>query len=100
MRISDWSSDVCSSDLSNFILQALRGEPLTVYGDGSQSRSFCYVDDLIDGMVQFMATGPEHPGPLNLGNPEEFTVQQLAETVVRLVGSDSKITALDRKSVV
>ena len=75
--------------VSNFIVQALRGESLTVYGDGSQTRSFCYVDDLIDGIVRLF----EHANgePTNLGNPHEFTVRQLAELVLRLTGSNSKI---------
>src|SRR6184192_3569230 len=76
----------------NFISQALRGEPLTVYGDGSQTRSFCYVSDLIEGMVRLM----EHPtlnGPVNVGNPNEFTIRELAEQVVAQTGSKSKIIA-------
>ncbi len=77
--------------VSNFILQALRGEPLTVYGDGSQSRSFCYVDDLIEAFVRFMATPPECTGPMNLGNPGEFTILELAEKVVAMTGSRSEI---------
>lgn len=77
--------------VSNFIVQALRGDPITLYGDGSQTRSFCFVDDLIEGMVRFMATAADEPGPLNLGNPCEFTILELAETVLRLTGSRSKI---------
>lgn len=77
--------------VSNFIMQALRGQPITIYGDGQQTRSFCYVDDLIEGMIGFMEIGPEHPGPLNLGNPIEFTMLELAETVLRLTGSSSRI---------
>ena len=65
--------------VSNFIVQALRGEPITLYGDGSQSRSFCYVDDLIDGLVRLM--NGDSTGPINLGNPHEFTIRQLAEQV-------------------
>ena len=65
--------------VSNFIVQALRGEPLTLYGDGSQTRSFCYVDDLIEGMMRLM--NDEHTGPINIGNPGEFTIRQLAELV-------------------
>lgn len=65
--------------VSNFIVQALRGEPLTLYGDGSQTRSFCYVDDLIEGMIRLM--NGQHPGPMNIGNPNEFTIRQLAEMV-------------------
>ncbi len=77
--------------VSNFIIQALQGEDITMYGDGSQTRSFCYVDDLIDGMVRMMNTPDGVIGPVNLGNPEEFTIHQLAETIIRLTGSKSKI---------
>ena len=77
--------------VSNFIMQALRGEPITIYGDGSQTRSFCYVDDLVEGMIRFMAAPDEISGPLNLGNPAEFTIQRLAEQVVELTGSPSTI---------
>jgi len=77
--------------VSNFIVQALRGEDLTVYGDGEQTRSFCYVDDLVDAMLRMMETESGFTGPVNLGNPEEFSMLQLAETVVRLVGAKSKI---------
>ena len=76
--------------VSNFIVQALKGEDLTLYGDGSQTRSFCYVDDLIEGFVRFMAQ-TETVGPVNLGNPGEFTMLQLAELVLRLTGGTSKI---------
>jgi len=76
--------------VSNFIVQALQGEDLTVYGDGQQTRSFCYVDDLIEGIVRFMAQ-TETVGPMNLGNPGEFTMLQLAELTVKLVGGKSKI---------
>jgi UDP-glucuronate decarboxylase len=76
--------------VSNFIVQALKGEDLTLYGDGSQTRSFCYVDDLIEGFVRFMAQ-TETVGPVNLGNPGEFTMLQLAELVLRLTGGKSKI---------
>jgi len=75
--------------VSNFIVQALKGEPLTIYGDGSQTRSFCYVDDLIDGVARLFERGG--PDPTNLGNPHEFTVRQLAELVLRLTGSRSPI---------
>ena len=75
--------------VSNFIVQALRGEPLTIYGDGSQTRSFCYVDDLIDGIVRLWESGTADP--TNVGNPHEFTVRQLAELVLRLTGSRSPI---------
>ncbi len=76
--------------VSNFIVQALRGEDITVYGDGSQTRSFCYVDDLIEGFVRMMAQ-TETPGPVNLGNPGEFTMMELAELTLKLVGGKSKI---------
>ncbi len=78
--------------VSNFIVQALRGEPITVYGDGSQTRSFCYVDDLVTGLVDLMATDDAFTGPVNLGNPGEFTILQLAQKVVDLTGSLSDIT--------
>ncbi|PKO27400.1 MAG: NAD-dependent dehydratase [Betaproteobacteria bacterium HGW-Betaproteobacteria-9] len=77
--------------VSNFIVQALRGEDLTIYGDGSQTRSFCFVDDLIEGLVRLMSSGDEVTGPINLGNPKEFTIRQLAETALRLVGGQSKL---------
>ncbi len=77
--------------VSNFIVQALAGQPITIYGDGSQTRSFCYVDDLIDGMVRMMESPDDVTGPINLGNPREFTIRQLAELVVELTGSTSKI---------
>jgi UDP-glucuronate decarboxylase len=77
--------------VSNFIMQALRGEDITLYGDGTQTRSFCYVDDLIDGMIRMMNTPDDFTGPVNLGNPDEFTIRELAETVIRLTGSKSKI---------
>ena len=77
--------------VSNFIMQALAGEPITIYGDGSQTRSFCYVDDLIAGLMALMETGPDITGPTNIGNPVEFTVRELAEKVIELTGSNSKI---------
>ena len=77
--------------VSNFIVQALRGEDITVYGDGSQTRSFCFVDDLVDGLVRLMGTPDEVAGPINLGNPGEFTILELAEKVVNLTGSRSRI---------
>jgi UDP-glucuronate decarboxylase len=77
--------------VSNFIVQALQGNPITIYGDGRQTRSFCYVDDLIDGFIAFMDAEEAFTGPLNLGNPVEFTIRQLAETVIRLTGSRSEI---------
>jgi len=80
--------------VSNFIVQALRGEPITIYGNGNQSRSFCYVDDLVDGLLRFMGTDLSVTGPINIGNPSEFTVQELAEKVLFLTKSDSKIVRL------
>lgn len=83
--------------VSNFIVQALRGEDITIYGEGAQTRSFCYVDDLIEGFVRFMAlpSGEDgksgYPGPINLGNPGEFTIRQLAEKIIDLTGSPSKL---------
>ena len=77
--------------ISNFVNQALRGEPITVYGDGKQTRSFCYVDDLLEGICRMMAAPGEVTGPVNLGNPEEFTMLQLAEEVLRRTGSRSKL---------
>ncbi len=77
--------------VSNFIVQALRNRPITIYGDGSQSRSFCYVDDLIEAMVRLMESTPEFTGPVNIGNPGEFTMLELAELVLRLTGSSSKL---------
>ena len=77
--------------VSNFIVQALRGEPLSIYGDGQQTRSFCYVDDLVEGMLRFMDTAADCSGPVNLGNPGEFSMLELAEMVLRLTGSRSTI---------
>ena len=77
--------------VSNFIMQCLRDEPITIYGDGSQTRAFCYVDDLIEGFVRLMATPDEITGPINLGNPVEITIKQLAETIIRLTGSKSTL---------
>ena len=77
--------------VSNFIVQALKGEDITIYGDGSQTRSFCYVSDLVDGLVRLMASPPETTGPINLGNPGEFSMLELAERVLSLVGSASRI---------
>jgi UDP-glucuronate decarboxylase len=77
--------------VSNFIVQALKGEPITIYGDGKQTRSFCYVDDLVDGLIRLLRTGPEVTGPINLGNPHEFTMLELARRVVDLTGSKSNI---------
>lgn len=77
--------------VSNFIVQALKGEPVTIYGDGQQTRSFCYVDDLIEGLVRLMASGDDFLGPVNLGNPVEFTIKQLADEVISQTGSVSKL---------
>ena len=77
--------------VSNFIVQALQNNDITVYGDGMQTRSFCYVDDLVEGLIRLMETGDGVVGPVNLGNPEEFTIRQLAEIVVDITGSASKI---------
>lgn len=77
--------------VSNFIVQAIKGEDITVYGDGQQSRSFCYVDDMIEGFVRMMASSAEFVGPINLGNPGEFTILELAEKIISLVGSKSKL---------
>ena len=79
--------------VSNFIVQALRGEPITIYGDGNQSRSFCYVSDLIDGLVRLMESSDEVTGPINIGNPSEFTMRELAEKVIRLTGSKSELVS-------
>ncbi|GAB4174296.1 MAG: SDR family oxidoreductase [Thalassobaculales bacterium] len=77
--------------VSNFVVQALRGQPITIYGDGSQTRAFCFVDDLVEGLMRLMATGDEVTGPMNLGNPGEFTIRQLAEMVVAMTGSRSQL---------
>ncbi len=77
--------------VSNFIVQALNGEDITIYGDGTQTRSFCFVDDLIDGLMRFMELHENFPGPINMGNPIEFTILELAENVIRLTESKSKV---------
>jgi UDP-glucuronate decarboxylase len=77
--------------VSNFVVQALKGEPLTVYGEGKQTRSFCYVDDLVEGLMRLMNTDDEVTGPVNLGNPAEFTIRELAEKVIALTGARSRI---------
>ena len=77
--------------VSNFIVQALKGEDITIYGDGQQTRSFCYVDDLIEGFVRMMASPPNFTGPVNMGNPGEFTIQELAESILSMVGGSSKL---------
>ena len=80
--------------VSNFIVQALRGQDITIYGDGSQTRSFCYVDDLIEGMIRLMDSPDDVTGPINVGNPGEFTMIELAENVLRLTGSRSKLVRM------
>ena len=77
--------------VSNFIVQALQGQDITLYGDGSQTRSFCYVDDLVEGLIRLMSSPDEVIGPINLGNPGEFTILELAEMVIKLTGSSSEI---------
>jgi UDP-glucuronate decarboxylase len=77
--------------VSNFIVQSLKNEPITLYGDGSQTRSFCYVDDLVDGLIRLMESKDKCTGPVNLGNPHEFTILELARKVIALTGSNSKI---------
>ena len=77
--------------VSNFIVQALKGEDITIYGDGSQTRSFCYVDDLIEGMLRLMESRPDFPGPVNIGNPGEFTMLELAEKILQISGSRSQL---------
>ncbi|MGK0375208.1 MAG: UDP-glucuronate decarboxylase [Arenicella sp.] len=84
--------------VSNFIVQALKGDDITIYGDGSQTRSFCYVDDLVRGMMLLMDSSDQITGPINVGNPNEFTILQLAETVKGIVGSDSQIILRDLPS--
>ncbi len=82
--------------VSNFILQAQSNQPIQVHGDGSQSRSFCYVDDLVEAIIRYMDLDEKFPGPINIGNPNEFTVRELAEKIVELLGSKSKLTFTDR----
>jgi UDP-glucuronate decarboxylase len=77
--------------VSNFIIQALKGEDITVYGDGSQTRSFCYVDDMITGLIKMMDSADNCLGPINLGNPEEFSILDLAQTLINMTGNRSKI---------
>ena len=77
--------------VSNFIVQALKGQDITLYGDGLQTRSFCYVDDLVDGFIRMMATVPEETGPINIGNPTEFTIRELAALILELTGSTAKL---------
>jgi UDP-glucuronate decarboxylase len=84
--------------VSNFIMQALANEPITIYGEGAQTRSFCYVDDLVEGMLRLMNSGPEVTGPINIGNPVEFTIRQLAEKVIGMTGSRSELVFRDLPS--
>ena len=77
--------------VSNFILQALRGEPITIYGVGAQTRSFCYVDDLVDGLVRLMNSRDDFTGPVNLGNPSKFTILELAQKIIAMTGSKSQV---------
>jgi len=77
--------------VSNFIVQALKGEPLTIYGKGNQTRSFCYVDDLIEGFIRLMNTPDDFTGPMNLGNPGEFSILELAEKIIEMTGSKSRM---------
>jgi len=77
--------------VSNFIMQALRNHDITIYGDGTQTRSFCYVEDLVDGLIRLMDSADDLVGPINLGNPSEFTIRELADQVIQLTGSSSKI---------
>jgi UDP-glucuronate decarboxylase len=84
--------------VSNFIIQALRNEDLTIFGDGTQTRSFCYVDDLVEGIMRFIKTPKQNTGPINLGNPIEFSMLELAETIIRLTGTQSKIVFRDLPS--
>ena len=81
--------------VSNFVVQALRGDPITIYGEGKQTRSFCFVDDLIDGLIALMNSGDTVTGPINLGNPEQFTIRALAEQVIEMTGSTSTLTFRD-----
>jgi UDP-glucuronate decarboxylase len=80
--------------VSNFILQALRDEEITIYGDGSQTRSFCFVDDLVEALIRLMDAPDSFVGPVNLGNPHEFTIKQLAELAIEMTGSKSRLTYL------
>lgn len=80
--------------VSNFVMQALQNIDITIYGDGNQTRSFCYIDDLVDGLIRLMETADDVTGPVNLGNPGEFTIRQLAQTIIELAGSSSKLVSL------
>jgi UDP-glucuronate decarboxylase len=78
--------------VSNFVVQSIEGRPITIFGDGSQTRSFCYVDDLVDGLIRLMGSAGDCTGPVNLGNPREFTIKELAERVIEMTGARSKLT--------
>jgi UDP-glucuronate decarboxylase len=80
--------------VSNFVVQALKGEDITIYGDGEQSRSFCYVEEMVDAFIRLMNSGSDFIGPVNLGNPGEFTIRELAEKTLEMVGSKSKLNNL------
>jgi UDP-glucuronate decarboxylase len=84
--------------VSNFIVQALRNEDITIYGDGTQTRSFCYIDDMIEGIIKFVTLNNDFTGPLNLGNPDEYTIQDLAEIILELTNSKSKLVYKDLPS--
>ena len=77
--------------ISNFIVQALKGKNITIYGDGKQTRSFCYIDDLIEGMIKFMDTKSGYTGPINLGNPKEYSILEIAKTIIKIIGSSSSV---------
>ena len=80
--------------VSNFIVQALKGQPITIYGDGAQTRSFCYVDDLVRGLIALMESPADVTGPINIGNPSEFTIRELAEKVIAMTGAKSELVQL------
>ena len=84
--------------VSNFIVQALRNEDITIYGDGTQTRSFCYIDDMVEGITKFVGLDNDFTGPLNLGNPDEYTIQELAEIIVKLTNSRSSLIFKDLPS--
>ena len=84
--------------VSNFIVQVLRNEDITIYGDGTQTRSFCYIDDMVEGIIKFVTLDNDFTGPLNLGNPDEYTIQQLAEIILDLTNSKSKLIYKDLPS--
>jgi UDP-glucuronate decarboxylase len=84
--------------VSNFIVQALRNEDITIYGDGTQTRSFCYIDDMVEGITKFVGLGEDFTGPLNLGNPDEYTIQELAEIILKLTNSKAKLVYKDLPS--